>query len=164
MRVPNNAKDLMALACVAFKNEDFQGAGSLFTQAMSLHDSEKFVDSLLTDNFTLAALSSTIIEATDTDDPDQLASVASTLSFSMSAKFKKDLKESLDEERYDISESGCSAHKSQSEDESDDDLDDDDFEEDEEFDLSDDDLSDEDDLESDSTTLFKPVKSLISLK
>lgn len=155
----------MALACVAFKNEDFQGAGSLFAQAMSLHDSENFVDSLLTDNFTLAALSSTIIEATDTDDPDQLASVASTLSFSMSAEFKKGLKESLDEERYDISESGCSAHKSQSEDESDDDdLDDDDFDDDEEFDLSDDDLSDEDDLESESSMLFKPVQSSISLK
>lgn len=159
----------MALACVAFKNEDFQGAGSLFAQAMSLHDSEKFVDSLLEGNFTLAALASTIEDATDTDDPDQLASVASTLSFNMSVSFREGLKESLQEDRYDISESGCSAHKSQSEDDLDeDDLDDEDFEEDDdEYDLSDEDLSDDDeDFESNSSTapLFKTVKSSVSLK
>ena len=158
MFTPNNAKDLVALACVAFQSKDFAGAGSLFAQAMSLHDSDSFVDSLLVGNFTCAALASSIDDAENTDDPEGLASIASTLSFNMSTSFREDLKASLleDTEFDDLSVSDCSKQHSLSDD-SDDDADlDDEFE--------DDDLSDaDDDLESESAVLFKPVTSPLSL-
>lgn len=161
MLTPNNAKDLLALSCVAFRNNDIESAGSLFAQAMTLHDSEEFIDSLLEGNFTCAALAATLDDASNSEDPDQLASIASTLSFSMSNSFRQGLKDSLmeDEDFEELSESGCNKHTSHADA---DDLDEDEYDEDEDFDS---DLSDEDELESESNSqpLFGNVKSAVML-
>lgn len=154
MLTPNNAKDLMALACVAFQSKDFEGAGSLFAQAMSLHDSENFIDTLLVDNFSCAALAFTVDDAVNTDDEDDLSSIASTLSFNMSTAFRQNLKQSLscDTDFDELSQSSECAKKASLSDDFEDESDDD-----EDYDLS------SDDLESDSAESFPEVQSSIRL-
>ena len=158
----NNAKDLVALASLAFKRKDFETAGTLFASAMETEDAGEFIESLMADNYSLAALSSTLENISEESELDSLASAAATLSLSMEGTFKDNTRAALSESSFIDedeleSESGCG----------DDHSDDDDEDDDVDFEVADqdeDEDDDEDDLESTSSTLdFGNVRSPIQI-
>jgi len=155
----NNAKDLIALAALAFNRKDFETAGTLFASAMSTKDTGEFIESLMADNYSLAALSSTLENISEETELDNLASAAATLSLSMESTFKDKTKAALSESGFinedELSESYSGDHYDDEDDEDDDDDDDD---------ADEDDGEDDEDLKSESSTIdFGAVRSPIQI-
>lgn len=156
----NNAKDLIALAGLAFKRQDFQTAGTLFASAMESNDAPEFLSSLMQDNYSLAALSSNLEMISDESALDSLASAAATLSLSMEGSFKESTKAALADTFMDEADFDSLSGSDEDEDEEDDD-DDVDFEV---ADQDEDEDEDEDDFESASSSLdFGNVRSPIKI-
>lgn len=81
----NNAKDLIALSCIAYQQQDFKNASYLFALAMSNADSEDFIDSLLEDNYTGKVLAQSLAYSTPEGD---LNSISSTMAEIMEENHK----------------------------------------------------------------------------
>jgi len=158
----NNAKDLIALASLAFHRKDFETAGTLFASAMQTADAQEYIESLMADNYSLEVLASSLQNISDESPLDSLASAAATLSLSMEGTFTDNIRHSLSESFVDedelVSESGCGDK------DHDDDEDDDDDVDFEVADQDEDEDEDEDDLESTSSAIdFGNVRSPIQI-
>lgn len=158
----NNAKDLIALASLSFKRKDFETAGTLFASAMETEDASEFIESLMADNYSLAALSSSLENISEESELDSLASAAATLSLSMESSFKDNTRAALSESGF-IDESEFESDSACGDDDHEDDEDEDDVD----FEVDDQDEDediDDDDYESESSMIdFGNVRSPIQI-
>jgi hypothetical protein len=91
----NNSKDLMALACLAFKQNDFGVASTLFASSMDSGDSPEFVQSLTEGNYTLASLSSVLGGVSTESGRDELSAAAATINLGFESSFTRKTKKAL---------------------------------------------------------------------
>tara|TARA_Y100001963_G_C6781013_1_gene449855 strand:+ start:462 stop:830 length:369 start_codon:yes stop_codon:yes gene_type:complete len=79
----------MALAMVSYSEGEFDQAGALFAQAMSMHDTEEFVDSLLIGDYSLSALGCSLSNGEQFDEVElSLESIAAQINIG-SADFRR---------------------------------------------------------------------------
>lgn len=80
MQLPNSAKAILALAAVSYAEGDYDQAGELFAQSMSMHDTEEMVDSMLIDDYSLSSLGCSLSSGEEFEDVEMnLESIASQI-------------------------------------------------------------------------------------
>lgn len=90
------ASTYIALAAAAFRNKDFDSAGSLFAQAAMANDMHEFLIEISDNNEDLIAVASVLADLPKESDFDhKLASSVSAISLSMKSTFKSALKARL---------------------------------------------------------------------
>lgn len=110
----NTAKDLLALSCIAFQQNDLESSASLFSCAMSLNDSRELIDSLLEDNYTGFVLAESLANS----DPDvDIASMSSKMSDVLNAVRVKRKRQELRSDQEDLIDLGSQSVDSVEEDE-----------------------------------------------
>ena len=90
----NVSRELLALACVAFRAGEFDTAGSLFADAMSASDSVETILSLLPQD--LSTTASEELEEEPTPELDSLASISRSVSMSMERAYRTRAESGLD--------------------------------------------------------------------
>lgn len=90
------ASTYIALAAAAFRNKDFDSAGSLFAQAAMANDMHEFLIEISDNNEDLIAVASVLADLPKESDFDhKLASSVSAISLSMKSTFNSALKARL---------------------------------------------------------------------